>query len=360
MPEHLALPVITGVVMEDVAPGQKLPTAEALSAVELIRLTAEDLRWQPRVVDISKGYCLTVTDNRKARITFGFDAIEDQLTKLHRLIELVEPSQKEFVSVNLMLERSIPVVFAAPASAQPALDPKTGKPKAGSGKNTPSAVPSKAADDLRADFSSTDAARKQSPGTSGDAAGAVVPRAPVSGGVVESNPEQVVKSAGIPKIPAAPAVAAVSTALVREKAPAKVAPIPERRGVVREEAATPDPQSRMRSKSASSAPITQPASSPGGRAPAETLKNEGTKASYSSKKTYRSKTAQSSSSQRRQGAGAASGAPDRALSQSSASASSGSRSKSGTGGATKEASPSARRPSLNPTEALRKLFSPHG
>jgi hypothetical protein len=58
LPEHLALPVLIGVVMEDVAPGQKLPTAEAMAAVELLRLSADDLRWQPRVVDVSKGYCL--------------------------------------------------------------------------------------------------------------------------------------------------------------------------------------------------------------------------------------------------------------------------------------------------------------
>jgi hypothetical protein len=133
LPEHLALPRITGVVMEDVAPGQKLPTAEALAALELIKLSVEDLRWQPRVVDVSKGYCLLVTDDRRARVTFGFDNIEGQLNRLRQLLDYVEPQNRELQSVNLMLERNIPVVFAPPPVAPPlpVIDPKTGKPKPG-------------------------------------------------------------------------------------------------------------------------------------------------------------------------------------------------------------------------------------
>jgi cell division protein FtsQ len=133
LPEHLALPRIIGVVMEDVAPGQKLPTLEALSALELIKLCADDLRWQPRVVDVSKGYCLLVTDDRKARVTFGFDNVEGQLGRLKQLLDYVEPQNRDLQSVNLMLERNIPVVFAPPppAPVQPAIDPKTGKPKPG-------------------------------------------------------------------------------------------------------------------------------------------------------------------------------------------------------------------------------------
>jgi cell division septal protein FtsQ len=127
-PEHAALPVIIGISMEDVAAGQKLPSAEALAAIDLIRLCADDLRWQPRVVDVSKGYCLIVTDHRKAKITFAFDGIEDQLARLKHLIELVEPTHREFQSVNLMLEKSVPVVFAAPPLSNPAdIKKNTGK-----------------------------------------------------------------------------------------------------------------------------------------------------------------------------------------------------------------------------------------
>lgn len=136
LPEHLALPVLIGVVMEDVAPGQKLPTAEAMAAVELLRLSADDLRWQPRVVDVSKGYCLVVTDQKRAKITFGFDNLEGQLNRLRQVMDYVEPSQKEFQSVNLMLERSVPIVFApppAPPAVMPESKPVKGKVAAAKG-----------------------------------------------------------------------------------------------------------------------------------------------------------------------------------------------------------------------------------
>ena len=145
MPEHLALPVITGVVMEDVAPGQKLPSMEALSALELIRASVDDLRWQPRVVDVSKGYCLVVTDQRRAKITFGFDNIEGQLSRLRQLIDFVEPSQREFQTVNLMLERNVPVTFMPlpppPAPADPKNKSKSAPSKTAALPSAPNFTP---------------------------------------------------------------------------------------------------------------------------------------------------------------------------------------------------------------------------
>jgi cell division septal protein FtsQ len=130
LPEYLSLPMIVGVNMEDIAPGQKLPNAELLAAVELIRLSAGDGRWLPRIVDVSKGYCLMVTDQRKARVTFGFENLEEQLNRLGQLLETVEPMQRDLQTVNLMLERNIPVTFApAPVPVNP---PGEGKAK---GKN---------------------------------------------------------------------------------------------------------------------------------------------------------------------------------------------------------------------------------
>jgi cell division septal protein FtsQ len=129
LPEHLTLPLITGVHMEDVAPGQRLPSAESIAAIELLRLNADDLRWQPRVVDVSKGYCLVVTDQKKARVTFGFDALEEQLNRLRQLMDTVEPMQRELQTVNLMLERNVPVTFApAPPPVVPEIKTKGGKP----------------------------------------------------------------------------------------------------------------------------------------------------------------------------------------------------------------------------------------
>lgn len=138
LPEYMALPLIVGVNMEDVAPGQRLPSPEAHSAIELIRLSAEDAVWQPRVVDVGKGYCIVATDARKAKITFGFDGLENQLSRLHQLIEAVEPMQRDLQTVNLMLERNIPVTFAPPPQpVTPVSDPKS-KAKAASKLSTTS------------------------------------------------------------------------------------------------------------------------------------------------------------------------------------------------------------------------------
>jgi cell division protein FtsQ len=139
LPEHLTLPLIVGVHMEDVAPGQRLPSPESLAAVDLLRLSADDLRWQPRVVDVSKGYCLVVTDHRRAKITFGFDALEEQLARLKQLMDVVEPMQRDLQTVNLMLERNVPVTFVPlPPPPVPETKSKENKTKS-AGKVTPPA-----------------------------------------------------------------------------------------------------------------------------------------------------------------------------------------------------------------------------
>jgi hypothetical protein len=86
LPEHLALPRIIGVVMEDVAPGQKLPTAEALSALELIKLSVEDLRWQPRVVDLGGGLPHAHTTGRDGKaFDTGMD-LPDLAAQIRRIL----------------------------------------------------------------------------------------------------------------------------------------------------------------------------------------------------------------------------------------------------------------------------------
>lgn len=151
LPEYQTLPLIVGVNMEDVALGQKLPTAEALTAVELLKMSVDETRWQPRVVDVSKGYCLLVTDQRRARITFGFDALEEQMHRLRQLLETVEPMQRDLQTVNLMLERNVPVTFAPlPIPPVPPVDLKT-KGKAAAAKANAAAAAQQLSNSVTAD-----------------------------------------------------------------------------------------------------------------------------------------------------------------------------------------------------------------
>ncbi len=134
LPEYEHLPVVSGVVTEDLAAGQKVSTCEMQAALELIRLNADSTRWQARDIDVSKGYCVVVTDRDRARITFGLDHIEKQLARLYRLLEVIEPTHREIQTVNLLVERNPPVTFLEPvgeesAAPQAALSGKSEAPK---------------------------------------------------------------------------------------------------------------------------------------------------------------------------------------------------------------------------------------
>jgi cell division protein FtsQ len=123
-PDYLHLPVISGVEVENLAPGQRVQSLEMQAALELIRLNADSTRFQARNIDLSKGYCLVVTDRTRAKVLFGLDRIDLQLEKLNRLLDHVQPSKREVQMVNLLLERNLPVTFveepapeAAPVAA---------------------------------------------------------------------------------------------------------------------------------------------------------------------------------------------------------------------------------------------------
>jgi hypothetical protein len=71
---------------------------------------------------VSKGYCLVVTDQKRAKITFGIEHVERQLARLNRYLDLIEPTQREIQTVNLMVERNTPVTFVEPPEEEPAMD----------------------------------------------------------------------------------------------------------------------------------------------------------------------------------------------------------------------------------------------
>jgi len=140
VPDYYHLPVITGVAVNNYEDGETVDCPEVAAALQLIRLTSENpARYQVRVIDVSKGYCMIVTDERHARITFPLDNLEAQLDRLQRLFASVDAGKQEIQTVNLMVQRNVPVTFvplpdpAATADASPQPSP------------SPSPVPSTAA-----------------------------------------------------------------------------------------------------------------------------------------------------------------------------------------------------------------------
>ena len=119
LPEYLGLPLISGCASESLEPGKIVESFEAKAALELLRLSTRSFmqtRFQVREIDVSKGYCLIVTDKNHTRVTFGFDNLDTQLQRLEQFLIYSDDSKRELATVNLLAQRNIPVTFTKPAA----------------------------------------------------------------------------------------------------------------------------------------------------------------------------------------------------------------------------------------------------
>ena len=120
LPEYLGLPLITGCASEPLEAGKVVESFEAKAALELLHLSTRSFmqtRFQIREIDVSKGYCLLVTDKNHTRATFGFENLEAQLQRLEQFLVYSDESKRELATVNLLVQRNIPVTFTkSPAS----------------------------------------------------------------------------------------------------------------------------------------------------------------------------------------------------------------------------------------------------
>lgn len=107
------LPVINGAhdLFDNLTPGQRAGGYEIQSAIRLLTASESIARFRPRVIDLSKGFCMEVTDLTRTKYTFGFDRLDDQLSKMQQVMTHTEHAGREVSSVNLMYAKQIPVVF---------------------------------------------------------------------------------------------------------------------------------------------------------------------------------------------------------------------------------------------------------
>ena len=133
LPEYLGLPLILGCSSESLEPGKVVESPEAKTALELLRLSERSflqMRFQIREIDVSKKYCLLVTDKNRARVTFGFNDLQTQLRRLEQFLVYCDDSKQELGTLNLLVQRNIPVTFAEPPAAiindtiAPAVEPR--------------------------------------------------------------------------------------------------------------------------------------------------------------------------------------------------------------------------------------------
>jgi hypothetical protein len=133
LPEYLGLPLILGCTSESLEPGKVIESPEAKTALELLSLTERSVlqtRFQIREIDISKSYCLVVTEKNHGRIMFGLNDLEDQLRRLQVFLDYCDNTKQELETLNLVAQRNIPVTFTSPAAAvindtiEPAVEPR--------------------------------------------------------------------------------------------------------------------------------------------------------------------------------------------------------------------------------------------
>ncbi len=134
LPEYLGLPLIVGCTSESLVAGKTIDSFEGKAALELLRLSTRSFmqtRFQVREIDVSKGYCLVVTDKNRTRVTFGFDNLETQLQRLEQFLVYTDDSRQELETVNLLVQRNIPVTFAKTPSEviNETIDPDGQEPK---------------------------------------------------------------------------------------------------------------------------------------------------------------------------------------------------------------------------------------
>ena len=104
LPEYLRLPAIYGVAVDNYLPGDTVGFPEAAAALELVQKNTDANRFRLQSIDLSKGYCLIVTDSRRA--------------KLGAVLDYAASQGKEIRTVNLMVERNIPAILADPSDPE--------------------------------------------------------------------------------------------------------------------------------------------------------------------------------------------------------------------------------------------------
>jgi cell division septal protein FtsQ len=134
LPEYLGLPLIVGCTDDSLSAGATIQSFEAKAALDLLRLSMGSYmqtRFQIREIDLSKGYCLIVTDKNRMQVTFGFDHLATQLRRLEQFLVYSDDSKRELQTVNLLVQRNIPVTFAQSASEviNATIDPEGEEPK---------------------------------------------------------------------------------------------------------------------------------------------------------------------------------------------------------------------------------------
>jgi len=130
LPEYLGLPLILGCTSESLEAGKVVESYEAKAALELLRLSAGSFmqtRFQIREIDLSKGYCIVITDKNHTRVTFPFENLDAELQRLEQFLVYCDDSKQELATAEVINETIDPAEERRVMKAIPVDQP----PKAG-------------------------------------------------------------------------------------------------------------------------------------------------------------------------------------------------------------------------------------
>ncbi len=113
LPEYLRLPIIAGVPTDSLRIGKKIPSTDVLTSLSLIQKTSDILpgRFEIAWIDLSNGYSMEIHDREHTTARLSFDDIDGQLQRLRLLLDYCDASQKKMETVNLLVQRNVPVTF---------------------------------------------------------------------------------------------------------------------------------------------------------------------------------------------------------------------------------------------------------
>lgn len=140
--EYMNLPEIHCADLSAVTPGRKVDYALVNQALDLVRLIQEQPWPQPMVIEkvhIMNQFTMVAQMDTDALFTFQPQGLEKQIARLKAILTKVSKSPTRVASVNLQLERNVPVTFfeAPPATA---LKPSARPTPAPSRRSSPAAA----------------------------------------------------------------------------------------------------------------------------------------------------------------------------------------------------------------------------
>jgi cell division septal protein FtsQ len=109
------MPALLGVKADDLEPGQKLDQIETLAAINLLKCipqTKLNAWFDVKLVDVAQPMMLRVETPQGQLVQFRTDHIPEQLQRLTEIYEFARRNQREIRTVDLTVERNVPVTFA--------------------------------------------------------------------------------------------------------------------------------------------------------------------------------------------------------------------------------------------------------